>query len=400
MLDRLLRMARAADRGPRRRRREVHRRCRRRGVRRPRRPRGRPRARRPRGPADRARTPSGSQALGGAPLRLRVGINTGEALVRLGVEPGIRRAGSSPATRSTPRRGIQSVAPEMGVAVGLATYEATAAVFDYEELEPATLKGKAEPVRVFQRDGGPRPASASTSPARTTRPYVGREIDLALLKGLFDKTVAASSRPARHRRRRARASARAGSSPSSSRTSTTRARARDLAPGPLPALRRGDHVLGAGRDREGAGRDPRVGRPAAVASAKLDAVLPEGAERAWFRAAAAPAARDRGRARGRARGAVHGVATVPRARRRGAPDRPRLRGPPLGRRRRCSRSSSTWPSGPKACRCSSSARRAPSSTSAIPTIAAGLPQREPRSTSRRSPTRRPRGSSRRSWRRP
>ena len=37
----------------------------------------------------------------------------------------------------------------MGVAVGLATYEATAVVFDYEELEPATLKGKAEPVRVF-----------------------------------------------------------------------------------------------------------------------------------------------------------------------------------------------------------------------------------------------------------
>ena len=37
----------------------------------------------------------------------------------------------------------------MGVAVGVSTYEATRVVFDYEELEPATLKGKAEPVRVF-----------------------------------------------------------------------------------------------------------------------------------------------------------------------------------------------------------------------------------------------------------
>ena len=33
---------------------------------------------------------------------------------------------------------LQSMAPEMGVAVGLATYEATSVVFDYEELEPAT----------------------------------------------------------------------------------------------------------------------------------------------------------------------------------------------------------------------------------------------------------------------
>ena len=38
----------------------------------------------------------------------------------------------------------------MGVAVGVATYEATSVVFEYAELEPATLKGKAEPVRVFQ----------------------------------------------------------------------------------------------------------------------------------------------------------------------------------------------------------------------------------------------------------
>ncbi len=44
---------------------------------------------------------------------------------------------------------LQGVAPEMGVAVGLATYEATEVVFDYAELEPAALKGKAQPVRVF-----------------------------------------------------------------------------------------------------------------------------------------------------------------------------------------------------------------------------------------------------------
>ena len=55
----------------------------------------------------------------------------------------------------------------MGVAVGLGTYEATAAVFDYEELEPATLKGKAEPVRCSTRRT-PSLGSVPTSRARTT----------------------------------------------------------------------------------------------------------------------------------------------------------------------------------------------------------------------------------------
>ena len=38
-------------------------------------------------------------------------------------------------------------------------------------------------------------------------------------------------------------------------------RAGDVAAGPLPAVRRGHHVLGAGRDREGPRRDPGVRRP-------------------------------------------------------------------------------------------------------------------------------------------
>ena len=65
-------------------------------------------------------------------------------------------------------------------------------MFDYEELEPATLKGKAEPVRVFHAKA-PR-ARFGTDLTRThDSPFVGREIDLAILKGVFDKTVAASS---------------------------------------------------------------------------------------------------------------------------------------------------------------------------------------------------------------
>ena len=130
-------------------------------------------------------------SVGGGPLRLRVGINTGEALVRLGLAPASGEGFLAGDAINTAAR-IQSVAPEMGVAVGHPTYEATGVVFDYEELEPATLKGKSDPVRVFHAKA-PR-ARFGTDLTRThDSPFVGREIDLAILKGVFDKTVAASS---------------------------------------------------------------------------------------------------------------------------------------------------------------------------------------------------------------
>ncbi len=133
----------------------------------------------------------GLEALGGAPLRLRVGINTGEALVRLDVHPGSGEGFLTGDAINTASR-LQGLAPEMGVAVGVATYEATTVVFDYQELPPATVKGKAEPVRVFQ-PLAPR-ARFGTDLTRThTSPFIGREIDLALLKGIFDKAAASSS---------------------------------------------------------------------------------------------------------------------------------------------------------------------------------------------------------------
>jgi class 3 adenylate cyclase len=130
-------------------------------------------------------------AVGDEPLRLRVGINTGEALVRLGIiaatgEGFLRGDAINTASR------LQSAAPEMGVAVGEATYEATSLVFEYEELEPATLKGKSEPVRLFVATA-PRARLGSDLLRTHDTPYVGREIDLAILRGVFDKALAASS---------------------------------------------------------------------------------------------------------------------------------------------------------------------------------------------------------------
>ena len=115
-----------------------------------------------------------------------MGVNTGEVLARMSVETGSGErflAGDAVNTASR----IQSAAPEMGVAVGMATYQATRGAVEYRELDPVALKGKAEPVRIFH---------AVSTKARTgvdlTRPqaatYIGRADELAELTRLFETT--------------------------------------------------------------------------------------------------------------------------------------------------------------------------------------------------------------------
>ena len=124
---------------------------------------------------------------GGAPLRLRIGVNTGEVLARMGVEArsGERfLAGDAINTASR----IQSAAPEMGVAVGIGTYEATRSAIDYAELEPAALKGKAEPVRIFHARAAKARTGVDATPAAIGA-YIGRADELNLLRGLYDQTA-------------------------------------------------------------------------------------------------------------------------------------------------------------------------------------------------------------------
>jgi class 3 adenylate cyclase/tetratricopeptide (TPR) repeat protein len=218
-------------------------------------------------------------AVGGAPLRLRVGINTGEALVRLGITPGSgERLLAGDAINTASR--LQSVAPEMGVAVGLATYESTAGVFGYEELEPATLKGKSEPVRVFHAKA-PRGRFGTDLSRSHDTPLIGREIDLALLKGIFDKAVAASSvqlvtvvgEPGLGK---SRIVAELGAHIDARPGLVTWRQGRCLPYGEgITFWALGEIVKAQAGILESDAPD--------AASAKLDAVLPEGPEREWFR---------------------------------------------------------------------------------------------------------------------
>jgi tetratricopeptide (TPR) repeat protein len=125
----------------------------------------------------------------GLDLHVRVGVNTGEVMVAIdALERGDAITGDAAISAAR----LQTVAPVDGVAVGIGTWEATKLVFDYEELGPAMVKGKAEPVRVFQ-PLAPR-ARFGTDLTRThSSPFVGREVDLAILKGIFEKAVASES---------------------------------------------------------------------------------------------------------------------------------------------------------------------------------------------------------------
>ena len=175
---------------------------------------------------------------------------------------------------------LQSVAPEMGVAVGLSTFEATSVVFEYEELEPATVKGKAEPVRVFHAKAAR--ARFGTDLTRThDSPFIGREIDLALLKGVFDKTVASNSvqlvtvvgEPGLGKSRLvAELFAYIDGRPEF----TTWRQGRCLPYGEGITFWALGEILKAHTGI-------LESDPPAVAQEKLDAVLPEGEERAWFR---------------------------------------------------------------------------------------------------------------------
>jgi len=119
-------------------------------------------------------------------LAVRIGITTGEALVRLG--PDQRSEGVVGDVVNTASR-LEGVAPAGGVVVGEATFRATRRLFDYQELAPVKVKGKADPVPVWRLEGA-RSRTGIEAVRRAGTPFVGRHVELDLLKGLFEQTMA------------------------------------------------------------------------------------------------------------------------------------------------------------------------------------------------------------------
>jgi class 3 adenylate cyclase len=119
-------------------------------------------------------------------LKIRIAVNTGEALVSLAASAAQGEGVVAGDVVNTASR-LQEAAPVNGILVGEETYRATRSVIRYENAEPVVAKGKQEPVRVW------RALAASAGPGERAAGRVamlGRESELAVLERTWERVVA------------------------------------------------------------------------------------------------------------------------------------------------------------------------------------------------------------------
>ncbi|MEE4276217.1 MAG: AAA family ATPase, partial [Thermoleophilia bacterium] len=115
----------------------------------------------------------------GAVLEVRVGVNTGEALVRLDVGPSSGRGFLAGDAVNVAAR-LQAAAPPNGVVVGARTHDLTVRAIEYESLLPVAAKGKRDPV-VAYRALRPWARTGLRTTGPTATPFLGRAAELAAL---------------------------------------------------------------------------------------------------------------------------------------------------------------------------------------------------------------------------
>ncbi len=125
-------------------------------------------------------------------LEVRIGVNTGEALVALEARPEAGEGMVSGDVINTAAR-LQSAAEPGGILVGDQTYRATERAIDYAEHEPVQAKGKAEPV-VAWLALSTRSSFGVEDVAVGRAPLVGREREVALLADALAR-VRSDARP-------------------------------------------------------------------------------------------------------------------------------------------------------------------------------------------------------------
>ena len=124
--------------------------------------------------------------ISGQGVEVRVGVNTGEALVRLDVDPGSGEGFLTGDAVNVAAR-LQSAAPAMSVAVGEATHAATEKVFSFDACHAVTLKGKSRPLRAWIATA---PLARTGSELRTfSSAFVGREEELTSLAELLEEVT-------------------------------------------------------------------------------------------------------------------------------------------------------------------------------------------------------------------
>jgi class 3 adenylate cyclase/tetratricopeptide (TPR) repeat protein len=112
-------------------------------------------------------------------LEVRIGVNTGEALVSLGARPAEGEGMAAGDVVNTAAR-LQAAAPLNGILVGEQTYRSTRDAIEYSEPVAVEAKGKAEPIQAWEATAA-RVAETETA-AKARAPLVGRRRELELLQ--------------------------------------------------------------------------------------------------------------------------------------------------------------------------------------------------------------------------
>lgn len=115
-------------------------------------------------------------------LAVRIGVNSGEAVVSLGGEPHREWLVAGDIVNTASR--LQAVAPAGEVVVGEPTYRVTRDLFQYESLPPVKLKGKARPIPIW-RVIAARSRYGYGVARRPRGLFVGREDELEVLRRVF-----------------------------------------------------------------------------------------------------------------------------------------------------------------------------------------------------------------------
>ena len=118
-------------------------------------------------------------------LHVRVGVNSGEALVSLGADP-LRGQGMAAGDVVNTAARLQSAAPVDGILVGETTYRATERAIDYRQADAVDAKGKVERVIAWEAVEA-RSRFGVDITRRVDTPLVGRERELSLLREALDR---------------------------------------------------------------------------------------------------------------------------------------------------------------------------------------------------------------------
>jgi hypothetical protein len=118
-------------------------------------------------------------------LDVRVGVNTGEAIVTLGARPSEGEGMVAGDVVNTAAR-IQAAAPPNAILVGEQTRRATRTRISYREAEPVIGKGKAEPIPVWEATGATARFGVDLM-ERQTVALVGRDRERALLVDTLER---------------------------------------------------------------------------------------------------------------------------------------------------------------------------------------------------------------------